>query len=128
MPKLENYLNVAMVQFLDDPGFRTYEYANYEPDLQAGDYCVVMSTSHGMGLAVVEEIKPSTSNALYREIVAKFDTTAYNARVERREKAAELKAKMQERAKQLQDLVLFQTMAKEDEDMAKLLAEYKSLV
>lgn len=128
MEKLTNYVNVAEVSFLNDnTAFRTFEYANYEPDLAVGDLVVVKSAHHGMGLAEVIDIKERTSNDLYREIVAKVDTAGYNKRVDQREKAAELKAKMQERAKQLQDIVLYQTLAKEDPEMAQLLGDFMTL-
>lgn len=124
MSKIENYVNVAMVQFMDGNNPNTYEYANFQPDLAIGDACVVMTAHHGLSLARVVDLKPRTEAALYREIVAKFDTSAYEERVKQREKAAELKAKMNERAKQLQDIGLYQLLAKEDATMAQLLDEY----
>ncbi len=128
MQKMTNFVNVAEVQFLDEKvPFRTYEYANYDPNLAAGDLCVVMSAHHGMGLAEVLEIKQTPTEDLYREIVSKVDTADFNTRVERRKKAAELKARMQERAKQLQDIVLYQTLAKEDPEMQELLDAFKAL-
>lgn len=130
MAKINNYHNIAEIQFLkDDVAFRTFEYANFDPDLQVGDLCVVQSASHGMGLAEVVNIKPrpELGKELSREIVAKVDTSEYTARVEQRKKAAELKVKMQERAKQLQDIVLYQTLAKEDPEMAELLEKFKAL-
>ena len=128
MQKMSNYLNVAVVQFLhNDKAFATYEYANYETGLSAGDLVVVMSAHHGMGLAEVVEIKDHTDNELYREIVSRVDTFDFDNRVAQRKMAAELKAKMQERAKQLQDIVLYQTLAKEDPEMAKMLQDYMAL-
>ena len=128
MSKLTNYLNVAVIQFLnDDRPFHTIECANYEADLEKGDLCVVMSAKHGMGLAEVVEIKETPEAELRREIVAKVHTGGYDTRVEMRKKSAELKAKMQERAKQLQDVVLYQTLAKEDPYMAQLLQEFQLL-
>ena len=56
-----------------------------------------------------------------------MDVSEYDSRVQRRKQAAELKAKMQARAKQLQDLVLYQTLAKEDPEMAQLLQEFAAL-
>lgn len=128
MQKMNNYLNVAVIQFLNaSTAFKTYEYANYVPDLKANDLVVVMSAHHGMGLAEVVEIKEHTDAELYREIVAKVDTSAYDSRVATRKQAAELKAKMQERAKQLQDIALYQMLAENDPEMAQLLQDYKSL-
>lgn len=128
MEKLTNFVNVAEVQFLDEKvPFRTYEYANYDPDLKVGDLCVVMSAHHGMGLAEIVEIKQAPTEDLFREIVSKVDTTDFDARVARREKAAELRVQMQERAKQLQDIVLYQTLAKEDPKMQELLTAFMAL-
>lgn len=127
MQKMSDYVNVAVVRFLKGNNLQAYEYANYINDLVVGDVCVVMSAHHGLGLAEVVEIKEHASEELYREIVSKVDTTDYDQRVERRKKAAELKAKMQERAKQLQDIVLYQTLAKEDPAMAEMLQEYMKL-
>lgn len=127
MNKLTNYLNVAEVQFLNDNGFRTIECANYDPLLAVDDLCVVMTKHHGMGLAQVVSIKDHTDADLFREVVTGLDTSAYDTRVEQRKKAAELKAKMQERAKQLQDVVLYQTLAKEDPEMAAMLQEFMAL-
>lgn len=128
MEKMSNYLNVAVVRFLNGTNtFATYEYANYEPNLAVGDLCVVASAHHGLGLAEVVEIKDSTKEDLFREIVQVVDPSAYEKRVTRRKEAAELKQQMQERAKQLQDLVLYQTLAKEDPTMAQLLSSYQAL-
>lgn len=124
MNKVENYLNVAVVQFMDGGNPNTYEYANFEPDLAAGDCCIVMTAHHGMSLARVVEMRASTEAALYREIVAKFDLAPYEARCEKRKKAAELKAKMRERAKQLQDIGLYHILARDDQAMAQLLQDY----
>lgn len=126
--RITNYLNTAKIHFLDDANAnRTYDYANYIPDLYEGDLCVVMSAQHGMGVAKVVEIVYENDIPLSREIVCRFDPTDYNARVETRKKAAELMQKMQERAKKLQDIVLYQTLAKDDPEMAQLLADFTNL-
>lgn len=128
MYKLTNYLNVAKVQFLnDDTPFRAIECANYTPDLAVSDLCVVQTAQHGMGLAEVVAIYDRPEKELRREIVDRVSTSDYDLRVEQRKQAAELKAKMQERAKQLQDIVLYQTLAKEDPEMAQMLQDFKAL-
>lgn len=128
MQKITKYLNIAEIEFLNEQtAFRTFDYANFDPDLKEGDLCVVATARHGLALANVVSIKASADKALEREIVAKVDTKEYSNRVETRQKAAELKAKMQERAKALQDLVLYQTLAKEDPEMAQLLQDFKDL-
>ena len=127
MNNITNYLNIANVKFVDQLNDRIYEYANFEPDLKAGDICVVMSEKHGMGLATVIEIVDRNDIETQREVVAKVYTGGYDSRVTLRAKVAELKAKMKERAKKLQDVALYQMLAKEDTEMAALLQEYQSL-
>lgn len=125
---ITNYLNTAKIHFMDDRDIlRTYDYANYIPDLNPGDMCVVMSAQHGMGVAKVEEIVWENDIPLSREIVCKIDTWAYDDRVETRKKAAELKQKMQERAKKLQDIAIYKMLAEKDAEMAQLLSEFTSL-
>lgn len=127
MNKIENYLNIATIKFVDEKYDKTYQYANFDLELRPGNLCVVMSANHGMGLAKVVDITARNDIALEREIVAIVNTEAYDFRVDQRKKAAELKAKMQERAKKLQDVALFQMLAKDDPEMAELLAAYQGI-
>lgn len=127
MANITNYLNIAKVKFLDSESNRTWEYANFDTGLQPGDICVVMTGCHGMSVAEVVEIVDRNDIETSREIVAKVDMLWYNDRVKTRKEAAELKAKMQERAKKLQDIALFQMLAKEDSEMMDLLNRYQSL-
>lgn len=127
MQNITNYLNIAKIQFVDGNNKTTYEYANFDPLLNPGDLCVVMSANHGLGVAKVIEIVDRNDLETRREVVAKVYTDDYDKRVETRAKAAELKAKMQERAKQLQDIALYQMLAKDDPAMMELLAEYRAL-
>ena len=126
MHKITNYLNVVKIQ--DINGGRAYseKFANFDPNLQAGDLCVIMLCDRTC-LAKVDSISESTGEELYNEVISKVDTTDYDARVEAREKAAELKSKMEARAKQLQDIALYQMLAKDDPDMAALLQEYQDI-
>lgn len=125
---ITDYLSVVKVHFLNDPtAFRTIECANYDPGLCVGDLCVVKTASHGMGLAQVDAFVERPEKEIRREIVARVNTAEYDLRVEKREKAAELQAKMQARAKQLQDIVLYQTLAKEDPEMAQLLQDFMAV-
>lgn len=128
MNPLTNYINVAEVQFLNDNhAFRTIECANYDPGLAVNQLCVVKAASHGFGLAEVVGIKDEPAQELRCEIVAGVNTIDYDNRVAHRARAAELKAKMQERAKRLQDIILYKTLAKEDPEMAQLLQDFETL-
>lgn len=126
---ITNYLNIAKIKFIDNvyANSKTYEYANFDASLKAGDVCVVKSANHGFGLATVEEIVERNDIVTQREIVAKVDTDAYKERIANRAKAADLKAKMQERVKQLQDIALYKMMAENDPTMLEMLKEYQDI-
>lgn len=126
MYKITNYVNVAKVRFVDTESDCEHGFANFDPYINVGDLCVV-KTVHGLTLAKIVEIIDRNDLTLEREIVAKVNTDAYDLRVETRAKAAELKSKMQERAKQLQDIALYRILAKDDPEMLKLLSEYHTL-
>ena len=127
MEKLTKYANVAEVHFLEIFNPSTIECANYDCALSVNDICVVMTKHAGMALAQVTAIREHTDADLFSEVVARLDVSAYESRVEHRKKSAELKDKMQARAKQLQDVVLYQTLAKEDPEMAAMLKEFLDL-
>lgn len=122
-----NYFNIAKIQYLDSNQPSSYNYANFDVTLKKGDLCVVKSLNHGLGLAKVVEIVDQNDIQTPREIVAKVDTQDYDFRVAARKDAAELKAKMQARAKQLQDIALYQMLAEKDPDMQDLLNRYQNL-
>lgn len=127
MQNVVNYFNIAKVQYLDSNKPSGHVYANFDMSLKVGDLCVVKSLHHGLGLARVVEIEDKNNIQISREIVARVDTSDYDMRVEARKNTAELKAKMQERAKKLQDIALYKMLAKEDSEMAELLSRYESL-
>lgn len=125
MEKITGYLNCVKVAFNGADKPSGYYYANFESDLKVGELCIVKYGSR-MDVATVVEIIDATVET-YNEVVAKVYTDDYNARVKIRARAAELKAKMEARAKQLQDIALYQMLAKDDPDMATLLDEYQGL-
>ena len=127
MQNVINYFNIVKVKYLDNDKVSSYDYANFDMDLKVGDLCVVASAHHGFGLARVTEVIERNDVKTPREIVARVDTSYYDGRVTDRKKAAELKAKMQERAKQLQDITLYQMLAEKDQEMKDLLKSYESL-
>lgn len=130
MSKITNYLNGVKIQFAGDQTPSRYVYANFIAGLAVGDVCVVKypgDNRGGMGVATVVEVLDGNDYETDREIVVRVDMCEYNDRVATRAKAAELKAKMQERAKKLQDIIIYQTLAKDDPEMMALLSEYQSL-
>jgi hypothetical protein len=125
MQKITNYINIAKVQFSTNTA--PFECANFE-SLNVGDTVVVKHYKHSdFDLATVVEIVERNDLEVYHEVVARVDTTYYDDRVANRTKVAELKAKMEARAKQLQDIALYQMLAEKDPDMMALLAEYQAV-
>lgn len=128
MHKVTNYLNSATIQYADTSTTnRSVEYANFDPALVEGDLCVIRDGDH-FRIAKVIHIHKSTGEPLSYEIVSRVDTTDYDNRVTARKAAAELKAKMEARAKKLQDIALYQMLAKDDPEMAELLKNYQDII
>lgn len=127
MEKITGYLNCVKVKFdgADKPS--VYHYANFEKDLAVGDTCIVTYGADKIAVAKVVEFVENPDGEVALEVVTKVSMDDYETRVKSRAKAAELKAKMEARAKQLQDIALYQMLAKDDPDMAILLAEYQSI-
>ncbi len=122
-----NY-RAAEVQFIEGNNTESkYTYACYDLTIVEGDICVVKSAHHGLGIARVAGFI-TTTEELTREIVCKCDFSDYNKRVEDRKRMMELRDLMTARAKKLQDIALFQMLAKEDPEMASLLADYQRLM
>lgn len=127
MTKIINYMNVAHVALCDTKDRNIVcDCANFDGTLDKGDLCVFNSDGcYRLGRVV--DIKDPDGKACFHEIVSRVDTLEYDNRVLIRKAADKLKAKMEARAKQLQDIALYQMLAKDDPDMAALLSEYQSL-
>lgn len=124
---ITGYTQAIKIKFVDDSRPCGYVYASFEPELKVGDLVVVKPAHHDIALARVDEILEGTDYETKREVICTVDTSAYSQRVKLRNQAAELKAKMQERARQLQDIALYQMLAKDDPAMQALLDEYQAL-
>lgn len=124
---ITGYVQAIRVKFIDDSSPCGCVYASFEPELKVGDLVVVKPAHLKIALARVDEILEGTDYETAREVVSKVATEAYNERVKVRTQVAELKAKMQERARQLQDIALYQMLAKDDPAMQALLDEYQAL-
>ena len=105
----------------------------YQGDLKEGDYVICNNNYSNGALSVRIVIKanvPREELETYDvdgEIMGVADVSAYFTRKENEKKAAELKKKMMERAKAYQEEAFWKMMAKEDQQMAELLAEYEEV-
>ena len=127
MENITNYLNLVQIKYVDGGRISSHAYANFDPDIGTGDMVIVNTPYAGLELATVTEVSERNDFETTREVVCKVDTSDYDARVANRAKAAELKAKMKESAKQLQDIALYQMLAKDDPAMLELLSQYQSI-
>lgn len=124
---ITNYLNLVKIEYVEDNKLSNHTYANFDGSIVKGDMVIVSTPYAGLALGTVVEVIERNDVNTTNEVVSKVDTTAYDARVANRAKAAELKAKMRERAKQLQDIALYQMLAKDDPAMLELLSEYQAI-
>lgn len=126
---MDGKYRIALVNFLEGSNTSTdYEYACYDMEIVEGDTCVVKTAHHGFALAKVRAFAAEAkSGPVTREIVCMADLTAYNKRVERRERSAKLMKEMKKRAAAAQEILIYKTLAAQDPEMAKLLAEYEQL-
>jgi hypothetical protein len=133
---LGNYM-VCKIKFTEGTNTnREYYYALYDSNISTGDYVVVKSANHGFGLAVVTDVVADEhiTQAMRdycnggREVVDKFDMLSYENRVEKRKKAKQLKANMDKKMKELQELAVFEMMAEKNPELKDMLDEYKELI
>lgn len=125
---MDGIYRVALVNFLEGSNRTTdYEYACYDDSICEGDTCVVKTAHHGFALAKVRALAEASTNPVTREIVCRADFSAYNERVERRERSAKLMQEMKKRAAAAQEILIYRQLAAQDPAMAELLKEYEQL-
>lgn len=112
--------NIVLVEF--PTSYKEYAFRNDIEGIEVGDK-VVVDTAGGIVVAEVTKVDV-VSNKASKYVVQKIDTAAHEKRLEKANKIKELKAKMEERRKKLQEIEIYQILAKEDDEMAALLAEY----
>lgn len=131
-----NY-TVCKVKFIEGTNAnKEYHYALYDDNICIDDYVVVKSANHGMGIARVTDIVPdgNVTQAMRdycnegREVISKFDMGAYEQRVEKRKIAKQLKADMNKKMKEMQELAMFEMMAEKNPELKEMLDKYKELI
>ena len=124
-----NY-KIARVQFAE--GYnkdKIYNFALFDNNVVEGDW-VLCDTQSGYNVAKVVGIEDveSVSVAATKEVVCKVDFSKFEHRKEVRKQKVELKAKLDKAIRENQDLVLYETVAKSNTQVAELLAKYKALL
>ena len=128
---------VCKVKFIEGINVnKEYHYALYDDNICIDDYVVVKSANHGFGIARVVDIIPdgyvTQTMRDYcnegREVVAAFDMGAYEGRVNKRKMAKQLKADMNKKMKEMQELAMFEMMAEKNPELKEMLDKYKELI
>ena len=99
---------------------------NCYSEVKEGDY-VVVDTKNGflLGLVVDEDM---CSDKVTKDVVDVVDMSDFNARKAKYERMVELKNKMDAKVKELQNIAIYEALAKNDPDLANMLAELKELL
>jgi hypothetical protein len=120
-------LRTATVNFLYGNTRDGYDFITDIQELTVGDV-VVVESSLGLGLATVVAVCDEVTAKAKKWIVCKVDMEAHNKRMAKTEELKQLKAKMEARRKQLQDIQVYAILADNDSKMAELLKEYRAAV
>lgn len=97
-------------------------------NFSAGDLIVVDSTN-GWGIVEVTRATPWDDSAkATKYVVGKVDNALYEKHAKAKKLEAELKKKLEARAKKLQSIALWEMLAKDDPEMQDLVDQYKQVV
>lgn len=129
---VRTYVGVQIVNGYDS--FSETYYFNCYEHISLGDM-VVVDTKYGFRTGKIVEILdeiPSSikemGGKILKEVVCRIDFEAFNERKAKRERAEALKAKMDVRVKELQEIAVFEMLSEKDDDLKALLQEYKTLI
>lgn len=128
---LSGYYKVAETK----QGYGTYYYAIFEDGntYEKGDKILVSGVNKEVleitDILTPDETKRRSSKAITAEVIGKVvvDTSAYEARVEKRKVAEKLKKELNQKMKQLDEIQKYEYFAKIDPEFAKLVDEYKKV-
>lgn len=125
-----NY-RIAMVKFVQGTNTtKGYAFALFDEHIGVDDY-VLCDTSNGYNVAKVTEIisKENYEGAdVTKEIICGVDFSSFEQRKENREKAKKLKTEMDKKVKEMQEVTLYEMMAKSNPALAEMLEQYKALL
>lgn len=117
---------IISVKFDDLPRSKEYAFATFI-EVKVGDL-VVVDTINGFTIGTVTNLTGALpDNKVLKEVVDVIDVSAFNVRKEKAEKMAKLKAKMDKRVKELQDIAVYEMLAEKDPELATMLTELKEL-
>lgn len=130
---MNGYEEIASVKFIEGTNTtKVYHFALYNRTVEVGDYALVKSnngygaSNYGVVKVVgIEAAAEYVGTAPTAEILCKVDLSDYEKRCEMRANRATLKKKMDKMVKDSQELLVYQTIANTNPEMAELLAAYR---
>lgn len=133
---MNGYEEVASVKFVEGTNAtEVYHFALYDRVVEVGDYALVKSNNgygasnygvYGVVKVVgIEAAAEYSGDVPTAEIICKVDLSAYEKRREVRANRTALKKKMDKMVKDSQELLVYQTIANTNPEMAELLAAYR---
>ncbi|WP_353856765.1 hypothetical protein [Bacillus sp. Bos-x628] len=120
--------NIVYVKFENNDYGKEYAFRNDIEDLAVDDK-VVLDTQYGFAVGTVMDIQdeePKHVN-VNKFVVQKIDISQHESRLEHFALVEKVKAKMEKRRKELEEINIFAILAKEDEEMKTLLDQYNEL-
>lgn len=132
MAKLTGYKQVAAIK----QNYETYYYAIYDDGRKycPGDKVIVSGAANGIIQTIEKIIDPETAvnrmenKNITAEVIAYVDTSAYEERVAKRKEAEELKKKMDQVIKQMEENNKYEMYAEKNPELKEMLNAYKELV
>lgn len=128
--RLTGYSRVAVIKI----GYKAYGFALYDNNIDIGDSVIVTGNSEGQPLIISDIVSPEeglklTGNkGITAEVICKVDCTTYYERVKKREKAREIKIKLDNEIHKLQKEEPYETYSAKSPIVAELYRMYKELV
>ena len=132
MAKLTGYKQVAAIK----QNYGIYYYAIYDDGRKycPGDKVIVSGAANGIIQTIEKIIDPETAvnrmgnKNITAEVIAYVDTSAYEERVAKRKEAEELKKKMDQVIKQMEENNKYEMYAEKNPELKEMLNAYKELV
>ncbi|MCY8119554.1 hypothetical protein ACR6EC_07385 [Bacillus subtilis] len=114
---------IVVVEF--DPTLKHYDFKNCLEGISIGD-SVVVDTRNGVRAGTVVGFK-NASKLADRWVIQRVDLEGHKERLEKEKERIAVKAQMEKRRKELEELEVYQSLADNDKTMADLLSNYKAL-
>lgn len=110
-----------LVAVLFENNLKEYHFLTVEA-LELGNK-VVVDTQSGLKIATVVRTRGISVTSASRWVVQKINTNAHEERLRKQEIVVEIKNKLRKRKDEMEDILIYQKLAKDDPEIKKLLEE-----